>query len=197
MTFGLGEPTTAEAEQWNDYYEVSMKIINRHFWEDDQYSLERLERSPQYAHIFSYGNWNETANVKNEETRWAKLPWHLKNDLSLKIKRLICQLRQRAVYLRHYDTIVAILHEMEEVIPKHAILECPITAVTTQTMRDDGWNPCEFMQFWNEPWDDPEKVYKLIIQSIRTRQLITSEAASQVSRDRWIPDRTHNHHNAH
>ena len=194
MAFGLGGLLSTEPEEWSENYQASMKIINDHFVQDDQYSLERLERWPQYAQVFRNGIRNEPTTAHREETRWSRLPWHLKSDMSLKIKRMISQLRQGSVYLRHNDTIVSIPHEMDEVecpycnrkaadCPQHAILECPVTAVTSQTLREEGWEPTEYMTFLNDQWENPERTYKLLMQCIRMRQLITSEAESQATKD--------------
>lgn len=193
LTFGLDQIMTASAPDFYSYLEPSIAIIKDHFREHDRYLVQRLESYPQYQTIFSYGREerNSTESREAEQAkRWSNLPWHLQSDLRLGIKRLITQLRQDNVYIRMNDVTVSIPHRKDKVqcsycnrkeydCPKHALFYCPITAVTSQSLQSEGWNPSEYMEFLDQPWENAEHIFQLVMQTIKIRQYITKEAESQ------------------
>ena len=157
--------------------------------------LCRLHAHSQYAQLFRYGSGVEQSitaeEPKEKSTRWSSLPWYLRSELSLHDKRLIAQLRQGGIYIRCNGTAVSIPHGKEEMqctfcnlrdvdCPQHALFECPITAVTSLSLQKHGWKLAEYMEFLDKPWGKPQEIRELIMQCIRTRQLIRSEASNQI-----------------
>ena len=192
LPFGLDSLLTASPEEIAEYYKTSMEIIRTHFRNQDDYDLDRLENFPQYRQEFLYGEEQHLQGqpgaqvTEKVDRRWKQLPWHLKSKLDLQTKRLITQLRQNQVYMRFRDTVVSVPHPKvamtckmcwNQVIdsPQHAIMECPVTAVTAKTLKEHGWTQENFVKFLDSPWEDVTLVSKLIMQPIRMRLFVSTE----------------------
>ena len=190
-SFGLGDFITLNPEEYLTYCAAAHEVIVEPFREHDEYLTARLYDYPQYSQLFVYEKREQigTTEANKESRRWPKLPWYLKTELSLQIKRIIAQLRQGGVHIMCNGTVVSIPHKKEDAkcsfcslddrnCPQHAMFECPITAVTALTLQRHGWKPSKFMEFLDVPSKDPHEVHKLLMQCVEMRRLMCAEAST-------------------
>ena len=189
--FGLEDILTTAPEDFPLMYQVSMQIIEEHFQDHDKYLLERQPNNPQYKEFrYDYDQMQPEIQKEEKRTRWARLPWHLQQELEMSTKRFVSQLRQNSMFTRVGEGVVIVPHPSEDKMCLlcnrqgtdclvHTIFECPVTAVSTADLRKLGWTADNFMKCLDEPCDDIKRVYELVRQCFKTRQFMTAEAEKQ------------------
>ena len=196
QTFGLEALIEESYENILYGWNTSIKIIEDHFEEHDKYILQRLDSHPQYNSVFEYHREPATTDEENNqrggeersrtEIRWARLPWHLRSEEDLKMKRFITQLRQNSLYMKIKGEIVYVPNPAEEKIClycnrnetdclEHTLFVCPIVGISAQQLRQKGWKRDNLTKCLDQPWEDIKEIHGLIMNSLKYRRLMDIE----------------------